>query len=91
MHFIGSSFLKFIAKNAKILFNIRFKNTPLCHIGKFNNEVYFDAIDLVINGNIGELNKFVQEGRKLFSQVDFGGIKQLYLIFQYKVKKRLEM
>lgn len=63
------------------------ENPEARHVGTFNNEIYFDAIDAISKGDLDELNRIlVSNGKKPFSQVQFDDIIQEYNDFQKRVK-----
>ncbi|MBN8211163.1 hypothetical protein JI666_20805 [Bacillus sp. NTK071] len=64
------------------------KNPEARHVGNFDNESYFEAIDAIRNENLEELNRIVvANGRKPVSYVDIVDFKADYDDFQYNLKK----
>ncbi|MFD2923030.1 ribonuclease YeeF family protein [Halobacillus naozhouensis] len=64
------------------------ENPTARHVGTFDNESYFNAIDAINIGDLGELNKIVvANGKNPISNVDFMDFKAHYTDFQDNVKE----
>ncbi|UFT98806.1 hypothetical protein KO561_16655 [Radiobacillus kanasensis] len=62
------------------------ENPSARHVGTFDNESYFDAIDSIRNGNLEELNKvIVANGKNPISNVDFIDFRAHYDDFQNNI------
>jgi hypothetical protein len=63
------------------------ENLKARHIGTFDNESYFDAIDAIKSGNLEELNRIVvTNGKKPISNIEFDRFKASYTSFLSNVK-----
>lgn len=67
------------------------ENPSARHIGTFNNNSYFDAIDAIKNGDLDELNKIVAtNGKNPVSRFDFDDFMAHYRDFQNNVSNVVE-
>src|SRR5690606_8836007 len=64
------------------------ENPSARHVGEFNNNVYFNAIDAIKNGDLDALNKIiVNNGKQPISEVAFKRIRNDYFDFSEEVKE----
>lgn len=63
------------------------ENPSARHVGNFDNNSYFEAIDAIKDGSLEELNKIVAaNGMNPISSVDFDDLMAHYVDFQNNVK-----
>lgn len=79
----GENFTTFPDNRIPYTYNERaipyIENPSARHVGTFNNESYFDAIDAIRNGKIDELNNIIlSNGKKPISNVEFLDFKAHY-------------
>ncbi|WP_206759469.1 hypothetical protein [Pseudalkalibacillus hwajinpoensis] len=66
------------------------ENPEARHVGNFDNESYFDAIDAIKSDNLEDLNRIVvANGKKPFSEVDFDLLTSVYKEYQEDLKEVL--
>jgi hypothetical protein len=66
------------------------ENPSARHVGTFNNDSYFDAIDAIKGGNLEELNKVVvANGQNPISNAEFKEFRAHYSTFQERVKQEI--
>ncbi|QTN00538.1 hypothetical protein ERJ70_15285 [Sediminibacillus dalangtanensis] len=62
------------------------ENPSARHVGTFDNESYFEAIDAIKTESLEELNKIaVANGKEQISEIDFDRIRAMYNDFQVRI------